>query len=111
MTRTSTAIALYKDEKKLFISACALLAAMMSLYVYFVIAAVVEVVIRKEVASEAGALSSHVAELEAEYIAAEHRVSEEMATQEGYAPVSEKIYVIEANATLVLGSSDPTRYR
>jgi hypothetical protein len=94
--------AVYNDERAWFFGAATLLALIFLLYIYFVISSVVHVVIRKEVAEEARALNSYVSQLEADYIDAQHAVSEEIASQSGYVKVEEKIFVDKTPATLVL---------
>lgn len=96
--------AVYQDERAWFFGAATLLALVFFLYIYFVISSVVHVVIRKEAAEEARALNSYVSQLEAAYIDAQHAVSEEIASKEGYVKIEEKVFVDKTPATLVLSS-------
>ena len=94
--------AVYKDERTWFFGAVTMLSLVFLLYVYFVISSVVHVVIRQELAQEAVALNSYVSQLEAEYIDAQHAISEEIASQSGYTKVTEKVFIDKTPATLVL---------
>ncbi len=75
---------------------------MLGLYMYFLSASVVHVVIRKEVNQDIVKLNSEIAELEAEYIFAQHRVSNRIATLEGYQEVDAKVFIDRTQPSLVL---------
>lgn len=102
MTRKPTTTALYKEERTWFFGACALLLMMCTLYAYFVFTSVVHVAMRKELSQDVVELGSYVSQLEAQYIEAQHEVSEELASFDGYIAVEEKIFIDKTPTTLVL---------
>ena len=65
-------------------------------YIYFLSFSVVHVVIRKEVTSEIAQLNSDIGKLEAQYIDRQHAVSDEVAHQEGFVAVRDKIFLNRA---------------
>jgi hypothetical protein len=79
--------------------------ALVCLYMYFLTLSVVHVVLRKEVAQEALAVRSDIARLEAEYIEAQHTVSERIAAESTFASTDAKVFVTRSTEpTLVLGT-------
>ncbi|MCD5382068.1 MAG: hypothetical protein LR017_01985 [Candidatus Pacebacteria bacterium] len=94
---------LYREERTWFFAALVVLLMIFAAYIYFVSASVVHVVIRKEMNQEILKTSSYVSQLEAAYIEAQHAVSSDIASREGYQVVSEKMYINRADTTLVLG--------
>ncbi len=80
--------------------------ALACLYMYFLTLSVVHVVLRKEVTQEAQAVRSEIARLEAEYIEAQHTVSERIAAEGTLASTDAKVFVTRStDPTLVLGTT------
>jgi len=93
-------------ERKYIITCFGLLLVIFSLYVYLVSYSVVHVVIRKEIQQEINKLQTDVSNLEAEYITAQHLVSSEIASLEGYIEIEEKIFINRNNdSKLVLSTN------
>jgi hypothetical protein len=93
---------LYEAERKWLFAACTCLVAAVTLYMYFLSASVHHVVMRKEIDKEISGHSSSVSMLEAEYIEAQHAVSEDIASMRGFALTDAKIYIDRSDTTLVL---------
>ncbi len=74
-------------------------------YMYFLSMSVVQVVLRQEILQERKVLLSEIAELEADYIAAQHKVSDKMATAQYYSSDTEKIFVSRTAPALVLSDN------
>lgn len=72
------------------------------LYMYFLTMSVVHVVLRKEVNQERRLVESEIAELEARYIEAQHRVSEKIASLDTLAETNDKIFVERQGSPLVM---------
>lgn len=102
MTHKGMTIAIYKDEKTWFFSALVLLAISFLLYIYFLTSSVVEVVIREQIEHKIVEAGSSVSTLEAEYIEAQHSVSRDIATHEGFNEVANKTFITRTEGTLVL---------
>lgn len=92
-------------EKTLFMSLCSLCMLLFVSYVYFVSASVVHVVIRTEVSQEVTKIASEISELEGEYIEAQHRVSSDIASLQGYTETKEKIFINKTPTSLVLSTT------
>ncbi len=76
------------------------------LYMYFLTMSVVHVVLRKEVISTIRDVDSQIASLESSYIAAQHTVSDKMATVESFTQNEQKIFITRgATPTLVLSDN------
>jgi len=60
---------------------------------------------RKEVDKEISARASFVSTLEAEYIEAQHEMSEDIASMRGFALSDAKIYIDRSETTLVLSTN------
>ncbi len=91
-----------RDESRLFYGALFCLASVFLAYIYFVSQSVVHVVMRKEVDTQIASLSTHVAELESEYIEMQHKVSNDIASLQGFVVADKKIFIDKTAATLVL---------
>lgn len=92
----------YQDERLLFFGALSLLCFVFILYTYFVSLSVVHVVMRKEVSNEITELSSYVGQLESQYIEAQHAMSEDIASLDGFVRTDEKVFIERTPASLVL---------
>lgn len=93
---------LYKDERRWLYATVLFVLSVFFAYIYFVSASVVHVVMRKEVDTQIAAVSSELSELEGNYIEAQHAVSEEIASMQGYTLTDEKIFIDRSEGTLVL---------
>jgi len=72
------------------------------LYIYFISASIVHVVMRTEINQDATEIASDISTLESKYIAVQHKVSSEVATLNGYQKAPQKIFIDRAEDTLVL---------
>ncbi len=91
-------------EKTLFAAFSSLALLLFCLYVYFVSASVVHVVIRTEIDQEITKIATEISELESEYIAAQHKVSSDIASLQGYTQSGTKIFIDRTPASLVLST-------
>lgn len=82
-----------------------LILVLFALYIYFVSASVLHVVMRQEVEQHSAALKSEIAQLEAQYIHAQHAVSEQVASLEGYVATEQKVFIDRNTAPTVALSS------
>lgn len=74
------------------------------LYVYFVAASVLHVVVRQDSESKAAVLMSEIATLETTLIAAQHTISDRLGTLQGFKGEQEKVFVNKSkDSGLVLG--------
>jgi len=102
MTTQRTRGILCAQERKWVLSLLAVLAAVFVLYIYFVTSSVVQVVMRQELDKEITETKANISELEVAYMNAQHMVSAEIASREGYVEVEKKVYIDRAPDTLVL---------
>lgn len=103
MTRTNTTP--YHTEQRVFFGALSLFFILFGLYVYFVSAAVVHVIARKEIDREIAHVNSRIGDLESAYITAKQSIAPETIGQYGFvASPSQKIYVQKAPGNLVLAT-------
>lgn len=91
-------------EKMLFVGLSSLCMVLFALYIYFISAAVVHVVIRTEIGQEIAQISSEISELEGKYIAAQHKVSKDIASLQGYVQTQEKLFIDKTPSSLVLST-------
>ncbi len=102
MTRTITTTPYYK-ERRLFFMELSLLIILFGLYMYFVSAAVVRVIARKEVDREIAQVNSRIGELESAYIIAKQAIALDTIGQYGFVALpTPKLYVQKAPTNLVL---------
>lgn len=101
MTSHRTAI-IYRRERTWFFIALTMFGVAASLYMYFVSASVVHVVMRKEIDGNIADVSSSVASLEAAYIDAQHEVSTEIASMQGFSKTDEKVFIDMKTAPVAL---------
>jgi len=99
-------IKLYKEERMLFFTASFVLCLVFASYIYFVSASVVHVVMRKEINQEIASLSSYVSRLESKYIDSQHKVSNDIASMDGFVEVNEKIFIDRTETSLVLSGNN-----
>jgi hypothetical protein len=79
-----------------------MLATLAVLYMYFLTASVVDVVLRKEAAEQTKYTRSEIAQLESAYIDAQHTISERVATLSEFTATSEKVFVDRTTPALVM---------
>tara|TARA_B100000745_G_scaffold52942_1_gene31471 strand:+ start:271 stop:588 length:318 start_codon:yes stop_codon:yes gene_type:complete len=97
-----------KTEQKICIALATVLLGMFISYIYLVSASIVHVVIRTELNQEIQQVSSEISLLESEYIAAQHQVSQSIASLQGYTENSRKIFIDRSAPSLVY-SGDTNR--
>ncbi len=95
----------FEAQRSHVAAAFTLVLVLMGLYMYFVSASVVHVVIRQEVQQEINRLNSEISQLEAAYIEVQHSVSAEIASLDGYQETQAKIFIDRIDDTLVLSAS------
>ncbi len=91
-------------KKRLVIGLGSLCLMLFALYVYFVCASVMHVVVRTEIDHSLREQRSRISSLESEYIAAQHAVSQNIAHLDGYERVVEKIFIDRAEPSLVMNT-------
>ena len=82
-----------------------LLLVLVVLYMYFLTMSVVQVVLRKESNQDKRKLESEIAMYEADYIEAQHKVSERIATTNMLAENNDKIFIERQPSPLVMVNS------
>lgn len=92
-------------EKLACLSLMSLCVALFALYIYFVSASIVHVVMRKEINHDLIVLNTEISQLESEYIDAQHQVSNEIASLQGYKATPEKIFIDRTQKSLVLSDT------
>lgn len=86
---------------------CSLSIVFVFLYIYFVASSVLNVVVRKEADNSKATLQSEIAVLETSIIAAQHTISERLASLDGFTADENKIFVTrEVASNLVLGTNN-----
>jgi hypothetical protein len=105
ITYTAT-MPLYGMERTTFMCACACFLVAFSLYVYFLSASVVNVVMRQEIDQEIRTVNATLADLESRYITARSRITEAEAFERGFEKGAEKTYVSKTPENLVLSRND-----
>jgi len=104
MTRVTTKT--IHIEKAIFMSFASICVLLFALYIYFVSASVVHVVMRTETSQQITKISSEISELESKYIEAQHRVSSDIASLQGYQKTDSKIFIDRnKDSSLVLGTN------
>jgi len=91
-----------QKEKRYLIGLVTLAFILVCLYMYFVSATIMHVVVRKETDQSMSQMHSKLGALEAEYIAAQHSVSEHVASLQGFVATSEKVFINRTPSTLVV---------
>lgn len=84
---------------------CTICLVFVFLYIYFVAASVLHVVVRKEAENSSATIQSEIATLETSLIAAQHTISTRLATLDGFTREQAKVFVTRgASDGLVLGN-------
>jgi exopolysaccharide biosynthesis protein len=92
-------------DKILFLSLVSVCFSLIALYMYFVSASVLHVVMRTEVSQQNTKIASDISALESKYIAAQHRVSSDIASLEGYHKTEKKVFINRGESSLVLNTA------
>lgn len=92
-------------EKAIFMSLASLCLLLSALYMYFVSASVIHVVMRTEVDQQNTKISSEISELEGKYIEAQHRVSSDIASLQGYQKTDAKIFIDRSKESLAFNKT------
>lgn len=103
--KTKAQANVYKEESRLFYGALCLFFFASLLYMYFVSASVVNVVMRKEVDHQIASLSTEISKLEEAYIEKQHNLSIAIATHRGFVVADEKIFVDKTDTRFVLSEN------
>ena len=103
MKKNALTLAIAREKLYLW-SASGVLLVLVGSYMYLVSASVVHVVIQKEINKDMRALHSEIAALETEYIDAQHAVSNNLASLDGFVETTDKIFLDRTPASLVLSS-------
>lgn len=93
---------IYKEQRTWFFVALGLLVLAVSLYIYFLSASVVHVVLRKEIDQEISVVGSQVSQLESKYITLQHEVSAEIASLQGYVRADHKVFIDRDDTSVVV---------
>lgn len=101
MKRTNLTTSIQKERQYVFLAGACLVGLVFA-YMYFLSASVIHVVIRKEASQDIRSLQTEIATLEAEYIAAQHAVSADIASLQGFVETPNKIFLDRTDSTLVL---------
>jgi hypothetical protein len=94
---------LYTEKRAFMLLSCTVVL-LFALYVYFVSASIVHVVLRTEIGSDITLLSSEISELEGKYIEVQHKVSSDIASLQGYQKTKSKIFIDRNEDSLVLSN-------
>lgn len=87
-------VAINRNQNHLISAMClALLLSGVVAYMYFLSLSVVHVVMRNEVMQSMNQLRSEIAYLETSYIEANHKISSQVATLQGFNTVDSKIFI------------------
>jgi hypothetical protein len=108
MNRTIVAVLNIKRETWVF-GLTGSIVVLIGLYIYFLSASIVHVVIRQENAQALKTQQSRIAALEREYIAAQHQLSADVAALDGYVAAENKIFINRTESSLVLGGTNAGR--
>ena len=92
-----------KDTKNQTVFLLFIAVLLMAAYMYFLSSAVVNVVLSREHSQNIRSVNSEITELEANYISAQHTILREVALQDGFVQVTDKTFVTEPAAILVVG--------
>ncbi len=97
------------NEKSLFIGFLSVFVGLLGLYMYLVSATVMHVVLQTEFRQEAKSVASDVSTLENRLIIAQHKVSSDIASMQGFTAITEKVFIDRAPDSLVLSETGRTQ--
>jgi hypothetical protein len=99
-TRTAT---LYAEERLMVTLSGLLLLVAFALYMYFLSASVLNVVMRQEIDAEIHTTQTKISSLESRYILAKTNLTEEVATAHGLLKADQKTFITKTKANLAFG--------
>ncbi len=102
MTKKTNNLLRLVNEKNLFISFVGVFVCLLGLYMYLVSATVMHVVFQTELKQQTKTVHSEISELENRLIIAQHKVSSDIATLQGFTPITEKVFIDRSPDSLVL---------
>lgn len=97
------------NEKNLFIGLVGLFVCLLGLYMYLVSATVMHVVLQTELKQQAKTVHSDISELDQRLIMAQHKVSSDIATLQGFTPITKKVFIDRTPDSLVLSDGSLTQ--
>lgn len=95
-----------KREKIVCLGLFAVLVSLVGFYLYLISASVLHVVMHSETQQKIRTEQSLISELERDYIEAQHKVSASIASLQGYAPPTRKVFLSRAPSSLVLNTAE-----
>ena len=95
-------VAIAKQRETIVVIMAATLCSLVALYLYFLSASIIHVVMRQEMTRTIKDMQSEVATLESEYMHAQHQLSANVASLDGYEEATDKIFLSRIPSTLVL---------
>lgn len=94
------------NRDKLYVmSAFSMLLVLFALYIYFVSVSVLHVVMQQEMQRNMSQLQTEISKLEAEYISAQHALSMNIASLDGYIETDNKIFIDRSDTTVALSQN------
>ena len=91
-----------KREKQYLMVMFGVLVLLVLSYMYFVSMSIVEVVMRQEASRDIRSLQTEIALLETTYIDAQHAISADIASLQGFVQTADKIFLDRTPSSLVL---------
>lgn len=102
MTHSRFHLPQFYTNTRLFYAVLAALLVVFSVYIYYICATVVNVVVRQEIDQNIAKANSRISDLESRYIEAKERVTLAEANARGFTSSREKIYITQISDTLVV---------
>lgn len=96
-------------ELKLNISLLTLIVVLFVLYIYFVSASVVHVVMRMQINNEMQQTSTEISQLDTKYIALQNKVSNDIASMKGYTEITQKVFINRDSGNLAMAGGGSIR--
>ena len=97
------------NQKRIALTLISLCLALFALYVYFLSASVMHVVMRSQAVSDSSDLRSEISALEGKYIAAQYEVSNTIASLDGYHSIEKKIFIDRSTQNLAMNDTMMSR--
>ncbi len=104
MTKKTNNLLRLVNEKNLFICFAGVFVCLLGLYMYLVSSTVVNVVLQTELKQQAKTVHSDISELENRLIIAQHKVSSDIASLQGFTPITKKVFIDRTPDSLVLSN-------
>jgi len=109
MTKKTNNLTRHFTEKNLFISFVGVFVCLLGVYMYLVSATVMHVVLQTELKQQAKTVHSDISELENRLIIAQHKVSSDIASLQGFTPITRKVFIDRTPDSLVLSNGSLTQ--